>query len=44
MNQFSHKTAREDFACELNCIFNFAQHVRRISLEKELSGDTIPFW
>lgn len=40
MNQFSIKTAREDFACELNCIFNFAQHVRRQALENGISGDS----
>lgn len=39
MNQFSPKTAREDFACELNCIFNFTQHVRRQALENGITGD-----
>lgn len=39
MNQFSPKTAREDFACELNCIFNFAQHVRRQALDNGITGD-----
>lgn len=39
MNQFSIKTAREDFACELNCIFNFVQHVRRQALENGITGD-----
>ena len=39
MNQFSIKTAREDFSCELNCIFNFTQHVRRQALENGITGD-----
>lgn len=39
MNQFSLKTAREDFACELNCIFNFTQHVRRQALDNGITGD-----
>ena len=37
--KLSKSEALDDFNCELNCIFNFTQHVRRSALSNGISGD-----